>query len=259
MLSKNAVCAGRRLRVWTGGSGPALLLLQSAWGDAEMNWSSVWDVLSGSFSVVAPDLPGLGASGATDSISLAASAGVLKDLLDRLGIARTAVAGNSFGVALALELANADPERVRRLIAVNGTSLPVVPAFLRKLMARPSLAPFFRRVVHNVTYSDKAFARAFPNRDRLPAGFVEKIRQFEEQHSRVTFNTFLNQSMPQKRPSVPATLIWGTGDRLLPARQIATFRKWLGDAPFVPLEGAGHMPQLEQPAAFVDAVRRATG
>jgi pimeloyl-ACP methyl ester carboxylesterase len=259
MIATNVVLAGKRLRVWTGGEGAALLLLQSAWGDAEMSWSTVWDGLSRSFSVVAPDLPGLGASDAPESISLAASARHLAELLDQRGIDRTVVVGNSFGVALAIEFAAAYPERTRRLIAVNGTSLQVIPAFLRKLMARPSLGQFFRLMIHNVTYSDKAFAKAFPNRDRLPPGFIEKIRHFEEQHIGLTFNTFLNQSQPQKRTSVPAAVIWGTGDRLVPGRQAAGFRKWLGEAAFIPLEGAGHMPQLEQPAAFVDALHRAAG
>ncbi len=259
MISNTVVLAGKRLRVWTGGAGPALLLLQSAWGDAETSWKAVWDELSRSYSVVAPDLPGLGGSDAPDSISLAASAGLLKDLLGHLGIERAAVVGNSFGVAVALELAAAHPERVGRLIAVNGTNMPVIPAFLRNLMAMPSLSPFFRRAIHNVTYSDKAFSRAFPDRDRLPPGFLETIRRLEEQHIGVTFRTFLNQSIEQKRPEVPATVIWGTGDGLVSARQAARFRTWLGDARFVPLEGAGHMPQLEQPAAFVDAVRTAEG
>jgi len=256
MIAKSIVLAGKRLRVWTGGEGPALLLLQSAWGDAEMSWSPVWDGLSRSFSVVAPDLPGLGASEATEIISLAASARLVKDLLGHLGLGRAVVVGNSFGVALALELAAAYPDRVSRLIAVNGTSLPVIPAFLRKLMAMPSLAPFFRRMIHNVTYSDKAFARAFPDRHRLPPGFIEKVRQFEEQHIGVTFQTFLNKASPQKRPETPTTVIWGTGDLLVPARQTAGFRKWLGEPQFIPLEGAGHMPQLEMPREFVEAVVR---
>jgi pimeloyl-ACP methyl ester carboxylesterase len=34
-------------------------------------------------------------------------------------------------------------------------------------------------------------------------------------------------------------------------------QKWLASPHFVPIEGAGHMPQIERPVEFVEAVKRA--
>ncbi len=259
MMSKTVDLASYRLRFWTGGSGPALLLLHSAWGDAEMSWAPVWNDLSRSFTIVAPDLPGFGSSEPTETVSLPASALVLRGLLDHLGIGRATVIGSSFSVAVALEFAAGYPERTDRLVGVNGVRLPYLPVSLRKIMALPAVAQHARRAMRNATYSDGAFSKAFPDHDRLPAGFLEKIRHFEEQHSLIVFRSFLNQTAPQRQPAVPVTLIWGTGDRLVSRRQAANFRKWLGGHQFIPLEGAGHMPQVEMPTAFIEAVVREGG
>jgi pimeloyl-ACP methyl ester carboxylesterase len=66
--------SGMRVHVWTGGTGPVLLLLHSAWGDGSMSWAAVWNDLSQSFTVVAPDLPGFGLSEPLDEPTLLANA-----------------------------------------------------------------------------------------------------------------------------------------------------------------------------------------
>ena len=41
--------------------------------------------------------------------------------------------------------------------------------------------------------------------------------------------------------------------------QAGMIRKWLGNADFLPIDGAGHMPQVEDPEAFVKALKNAVG
>ena len=107
------------------------------------------------YRVLAPDLLGHGASGkeATD-YSLGAHASMLRDLMDRLGIDRATVVGQSLGGGVAMQLAYEYPDRCERLgswragvWAVRSASssarlsppgaelvLPIVtPAFVRKL------------------------------------------------------------------------------------------------------------------------------
>jgi len=248
--------SGKRVHVRTGGTGPALLLLHSAWGDAAMSWAPVWNELSRSFTVIAPDLPGFGASDSLDKPSLSAYAGILNELLDSQKTDRAIVAGNSFSAAVAIEFASSYPERTRRLVLVNGTNLPMMPGFMRKLIRIPAMEKRFRGFMRNFTYSDKAFAKAFPNPAKLPPGFFDRIRRNEETQSRNVFKTFINQAKPQTPPSVPATIIWGTGDRFTTMKQAGILRKWLGNADFVTIDGAGHMPQVERPDEFVEAIKR---
>ena len=66
----------------------------------------------------------------------------------------------------------------------------------------------------------------------------------------------MRQTTPQIPPTCETTMIWGTEDRLITMRQAAILRKWLGNPPFILIEGAGHMPQIEQPEAFAEAVKK---
>jgi pimeloyl-ACP methyl ester carboxylesterase len=248
--------SGKRVHVWIGGTGPALLLLHSAWGDASMSWAPVWNELSRFFTVLAPDMPGFGASDPLDLPTLSANARVLKDLLDSRKTDRAIVVGNSFGAAIAIEFAASFPESTRLLVLVNGGYVPALPKFMRKLISLPALEKPFRALIRKATYSDKALAKAFPKPSKLPSGFIDQIRTNEEKQSRVVFDTILNHEKPQVPPSVPVAMIWGTGDRLLSMNQLKTLRKWLGNAKFVPIENAGHMPQVERPEEFVAAMRR---
>jgi len=253
---EDLILSGKRVHVWTGGSGPALLLLHSAWGDAEMSWAPVWNDLSRSFTIIAPDLPGFGVSDPLDEPMLAGNARVLKDLLDSRKADRTIVVGNSFGVAVAIEFASTFPERVKHLVAMNGGYLPVIPGFLKKIISLSGVEKRFRKFIRTMTYSDKAFLKAFPNPEKLPTDFFARIKQYEEKHARIVFDTVMRQSMPQKRPPVPATIIWGTGDRLTSMKQAEGLQKWLGKPDFIPVNGAGHMPQVERPAEFVEAMTK---
>ncbi len=251
--------SGKRLRVWSGGAGPALLLLHSAWGDAKLSWAAVWEDLSAHFTVVAPDLPGFGTSEPLDEPSLAAHVAVLRQLLDNQGIARAIVAGNSFGVSVAIELASSFPDRIRHLVVINGGYLPLLPGFMRKLISLPLFENRFRMFIRKMNYSDKAFEKAFPDPGRLPPLWFDRIRKNEESQSRVVFDTFMRQAKPQIPPSVPATMIWGTGDRLVTLKQAGIIRRWLGHADFVPIEKAGHLPQVEKPKQFVEAMKKIGG
>ena len=254
--SINLTISGQRVHAWAGGAGPCLLLLHSAWGDAEMSWVSVWKELSSFFTVIAPDMPGFGASDALRHPSLARNAALLKDLLDSLKIDSAIVLGNSFGAGVAGEFAAAFPERTIRLVLVNGGFLPALPRMIKSILAVPFIEKGFRKLMRTMTYSDKAFARAFPNPGKLPPKFFARIRAKEENQARIVFDTFMNQASAQQLPSVPVTIIWGTGDRLTTMKQAGVTGRWPVEPDFVSITGAGHMPQLEAPMEFIEAVKK---
>src|SRR5512144_1385083 len=218
LTPKDVLLSGKRVRFFTSGTGPALLLLHSAWGDAEMSWSPVWSGLSESFTLLAPDLPGFGASEPFDAPTLAANARVMKELLDSQKINAVIVAGNSFGAAVAIEFASSFPRHTVCVVLVNGGYLPLLPDFVRKLIFLPMVEKRFRAFMRNFNYSDNAFAKAFPNPGKLPPLFFDRIRRNEEKQSRIVFDTFMRQTQSQMPPPAPAAMIWGTGDRLVTMR-----------------------------------------
>src|SRR5512140_597702 len=100
--AQDIVLSERKIHYWQGGSGPALLLLHAAWGDADMSWSRVWDELARSYTVIAPDLPGFGLSDPLPRPALPSFAKAIKDLVDALHLDQMTVAGNSFGAGVAV-------------------------------------------------------------------------------------------------------------------------------------------------------------
>jgi pimeloyl-ACP methyl ester carboxylesterase len=101
------------------GSGPALLLLHQTPRSSD-EYRDVIPLLAGRRRAVAMDTIGYG-----DSYRPAGTCGIedyargALDLLDALGIARTAVVGHHTGAVIGVELAASAPERVERLVLSN--------------------------------------------------------------------------------------------------------------------------------------------
>jgi pimeloyl-ACP methyl ester carboxylesterase len=111
--------------VWaedTGGDGQVLVLLHEGIGDARM-WDPLWPQLTGAGRVIRYDVRGYGNSpAATEQYSLLAD---LIAVLDHFGVDNAHLAGCSMGGGAALELAVAEPGRVRSLTLL----CPAVPGF----------------------------------------------------------------------------------------------------------------------------------
>jgi pimeloyl-ACP methyl ester carboxylesterase len=108
------------------GTGPALVLLHAGIADRSM-WSEQLEPLAAAgFRVIAPDLPGFGEQPEGEG-PLAPWQDVLA-LLDELGVREAALAGDSFGAAVALRVAVVAPERVRALALVSVRAPEVEPS-----------------------------------------------------------------------------------------------------------------------------------
>jgi pimeloyl-ACP methyl ester carboxylesterase len=79
-------------------------------------------------SVYAPDLPGFGESDAAPSQSHADAARAVGDLATDLRLRKIDLVGVRFGAAVALDLASARPELVRRLVLVGPPLVDRIPS-----------------------------------------------------------------------------------------------------------------------------------
>ena len=50
----------------------------------------------------------------------------------------------------------------------------------------------------------------------------------------------------------PVQVLWGADDPWIPLERGARLAHLLGDVPFTPIKGLGHLPQLEDPARVAD-------
>lgn len=122
-----------RIAVWdpdpADARAPDVLLVHGV-TSSHLAWPFVVDRLPG-VRAIAPDLRGRGASNGIDGAAgLRAHADDLAAALDALGVERTLVVGHSMGAFVAVVFAHRHPERVSRLVLVDG-GLPLdVPAGL---------------------------------------------------------------------------------------------------------------------------------
>ena len=112
---------GRRLAWREAGAGPPLLLLHG-WCFSSLVFAEALTAFSPDYRVLAPDLPGHGASDPAADESFAALAADLREWLAALALDRIRLLGWSMGGQLALELvASLPPEQVERLLLVAAT------------------------------------------------------------------------------------------------------------------------------------------
>jgi pimeloyl-ACP methyl ester carboxylesterase len=83
-------------------------------------------------SIYAPDLPGCGESDPSPTGSSAEAAGAISDLANDLRLRQIDVLGVQFGAAVALDLAAARPELVRRLVLAGVPAAERAPTLQHK-------------------------------------------------------------------------------------------------------------------------------
>lgn len=246
------------------GDGPPLILIHGT-GSSRAAWDPVVPLLAPHRRVFAIDLPGCGASpelpaAVTPTIPALAEA-VVRWMAERdLGPAH--VAGNSLGGGIALELAMRGAVASatalspigffnQREFAYGSASLhvtrlgakaldPVAPVLFKSRVARTilfgqALGRPWRMSAESAVTSGHAMATA--------SRFSEGIRAAGDYRF-------------SGAPAAPVTIAWGRRDRILLWRQAERARRLLPDAPFIPLDGCGHVPMTDDPQLVAETILR---
>ncbi|MDR2188443.1 MAG: alpha/beta hydrolase [Azonexus sp.] len=156
------------LRRWGDPAAPTLFLLHG-WMDVSASWQFVVDALQGDWNIIAPDWRGFGPSQWLHRpYYFAEHLGDLEAILNRFSPDSPArLAGHSMGGIIATLYAGIRPERVARLMTLEGFGLaPTEPAMAAgrfrqwldelgkppRLQAYPDRAAFVRRLMKNDPY-----------------------------------------------------------------------------------------------------------
>ena len=117
-----------QLHYLTAGHGPAVILLH---GHAETSrmWRPINPLLAEKFTVIAPDLPGIGESSIpADKIDMITSANRIHALVRSLGVEKARVVGHDIGLMVAYAYATQFPEETEKLVVMDAF-LPGVPGW----------------------------------------------------------------------------------------------------------------------------------
>jgi pimeloyl-ACP methyl ester carboxylesterase len=255
--------AGIRLRVRDTGpqNGPAVILLHG-FGASLDTWEPWAEALAAKYRVIRFDLPGFGLTGPDPErdYSDRRAMVILAALMDRLGLPRASVVGNSLGGRIAWNFAAEYPDRVDRLVLISPDGFaspgfeydkrPQLPAMLKLLPY--TLPKFMLRANLAVAYADpKRLTNATLTRywdmmlapgDR--AAMLDRMAQ-----------VMLTDPAPTlAKIRAPTLLLWGEQDGMIPFSNAADYLKDIPGAKLVALPGLGHVPFEEAPAQSLPPV-----
>jgi pimeloyl-ACP methyl ester carboxylesterase len=126
--SRFAEVEGLRLHYLTGGKGPALILLHGYTQTSRM-WRPLFPRLTDKFTIIAPDLPGIGDSDIPkDGFDMKTAATRVHALARSLGVAKARVVGHDIGLMVAYAYAAQFPAEVEKLVVMDAF-LPGVPGW----------------------------------------------------------------------------------------------------------------------------------
>ena len=119
IVSRTAEIDGVKLHYMTAGQGTPLLLLHG-YAETSLMWKPIIPVLAERFSVIAPDLPGIGDSGIpTDGLDMKSAAIRIHDLAKSLGVEKAEVVGHDIGLMVAYAYAAQFPTEVTKLVLMD--------------------------------------------------------------------------------------------------------------------------------------------
>ena len=246
-----------------GGEGPDMLLLHgpAAYG---ASWQQVLRELVTTHHVIAPDLPGHGASSMVEGhLNGARVTAWLGELIEQTCITPPVLVGQLVGGAIAARFAADQGERLERLVLVTPLGLapfepsPAFGAALMGFLSNPGEETHDELWAHCVHDLEALRRQPGARWELLKAYSLDVLRT-----TRVTeamdelMEEFATTPIPEAtlaRIAVPTTLIWGRHDSIVPfsVGEAASARYgW----PLRVIENAGNEPALEAPDAFLYAL-----
>jgi pimeloyl-ACP methyl ester carboxylesterase len=255
------------------GDGPLIVLIHGITSRSDV-WLEAMAALADRFTVVAPDLLGHGRSAKPrGDYSLGAYASGGRDLLGVLGFERGTVVGHSLGGGIALQFAYQFPEYTERLVLVSSGGLGSEVHPLLRAGALPGSELVMPLIAPAWAVRAGAAVADFLKRLGVQAGpdLAEAARGYASLSDRDARSAFLHTlraviDLDGQRVSasdrlylaerLPTLLIWGTADRIIPVDHGRAAVEQIPGSRLVEIPGAGHWPQLDDPARFASELTR---
>jgi len=249
---------GMRIHYRDEGAGPPLVLLHG-FGSSLYTWDGWVRQLAGTRRLIRLDLPGFGLTGPAPDGDYTAEryVRVVTALLDRLGVERTDIAGNSMGGRTALMFALAHPERVRKLILVDaGGFAPMPPPSLFLLAQTPILGPSMILHVTPRFLVRYNLEGVYGDPSRLTDAVVDRYWAMGRRAgnrgamlARITGPPDPNLADRLGELKLPVLIQWGELDQWIPLSDAHGFQRGIAGAELRVYPGAGHVPMEELPEA----------
>jgi pimeloyl-ACP methyl ester carboxylesterase len=259
---------GQRVGYRRAGNGPVLVLLHGIAGSSR-TWLPVMQLLSGRYTLLAPDLLGHGGSDKPmGDYSLGNQASLVRDLLHLLDVERATVVGQSFGGGVAMQFAYQFPERCERLVLVSAGGLGRDVNWLLRMAALPAaeyvMPVLFPTFVRSWGDSVARFLGDQGVRNARGLEMWRSYRSLADAESRHAFVRTIRAVVDPGGQSVsalgrlylaahmPTLIVWGDRDKIIPVHHAQQAHDAIPGSRLEVMAGVGHFPHAEEPGWFVE-------
>ena len=231
---------------------PPLVFLHGI-GGAARAWRGQIEAFGDRYRAMAWDMPGYGGSAPLPAVSIATLADALQDFLGEVGAVKPILVGHSIGGMIVQQWLTKHANAAAVVLAQTSPAFGKADGDWQKEFIGARLGPLDR---------GETMASLAPTLVKELAGDNADIRGMElardcmaavpEASYRASMLALLgfDQRNALKDIAVPALVLSGSRDKNAPAPMMAKMATYIPSASYVELEGAGHLVNLERPAAF---------
>lgn len=229
-------------------------------------WEDWAQMLKSQRRVIRFDLPGYGMTGpfANDDYSMTHYVRFVNAVLDKLGVQRCILVGNSFGGWIAWETALAQPARVDKLVLIDSAGYPI-PAEMLPLPAKLVTTPVLNRLLQVMlprSLVEANVKKTYGDPNKVTPALVDRYLEMTlregnrgaliKRYAQIEFG-FDSALIAELK--VPTLILWGRRDHFLPVENATRFRRDIAGSRLVVFDDLGHVPQEEDPARSLVAAK----
>jgi len=269
-----------------GGSGTPLLMVHGL-GGAAINWMSVGPQLARTHRVLALDLAGFGQTPLLDrSATVGANTALVHRFVETVIGEPVVLMGNSMGGHIAVLEAAAHPDAVRSLVlvdpAIPGPFVRRPPPLMLGAMAALSIPGLAQTILDHRVRSlgpeglvTQTLALVSADPARVPSDVVAAHTQLTRERSglgrqngRAYIQAARSIGLRIASPvfwarvdavTAPTLVVHGSADRIIPLQSARELVRRRPDWRLKVLDGVGHVPMMETPALFMQALEGWSG
>lgn len=245
---------GQKIRYHETGQGPNLIFLHGLGSSSEI-WAANIGPLAEKYHVYAVDQIGFGRSDKPlIDYKIQTFVEFLQGFMQAAGISKASLVGNSLGGWIAADFAAQHPEMVDRLVLVDAAGMrPVGGMGKLPVDLNPSSLVSMRQIMEHVVY-DKQFVTDALVRHAFEAHLRNGDGYTIEQTLAGVFAADQFEDEKARNIHAPTLVLWGHDDALIPLSSAERFQKAISGAKLVVLNQCGHVPEIEKPQEFNQAL-----
>ncbi|TAH20578.1 MAG: alpha/beta hydrolase [Cytophagales bacterium] len=234
------------------------IVLLHGTGASLHTWDGWAKILKQKRRVIRMDLPAYGLTGANPSgdYSNQSYVSFLHAFLEKIGVEKCVLIGNSLGGSIAWHFAAAYPNRIKKLVLIDAAGFPTQNT-QQPLAFRLAKIPIANELIKYITprfVIEKSILNVYGDKSKVSEELIDRyfelsLREGNRQAfiDRMKIRFDVADTLKIKALKMPTLILWGEEDKLIPVENAFKFKRLLPYNNLLIFKGIGHVPMEENP------------